>query len=732
MKKLIKNRVLSIHLKRNKHGIGLFLVTVLCLSMFMFFSLNVQATDEYGVLGYDTYGSLAAGSSSSKVASRFLTDENGKVTGFGGFIRNVAASDFVINAFAYSDSDGIPLNLLGYKNITISPCIDYPVRSFSLDDDFSFVPNVYVWLGFNVQAGGYFFAVRYDAGPENCGATSPDTGTPDSTFGTPTFSNNMLSVWANYTVMEADMEAPTYSGITVSSRTAGQANGYSIFVADNVAPSSVILSTKTGLADWVNETGVSAVVGGATYVYTTNGGIVGEVVQYKFYVSDSSGNIATTTTGSFTLVEGDAHIYLNSGYYTFNSSEAGFLFRWGSSYLYSAGSSIKSHSNMAYELKPEVSFTVHGGLWAELHSDLYYQATIGTMGTCVTTVLANTTDYSLVKLEWTTSNLIHWTLYNGFYRNQPYVFNYFIQEPWADQTAFNSQSGLGFRSDLNQFYYTNYTGDVVSTASLQVSQTYPMFAGIDAGVSDKFPFMAVSNSTIGVTAGGIYLDASPNIRSDLAFWGRTIVANQYLELQVDTNFNEAPVNRWRNGTSFNYSMLFYVGAGAPTDEGGIIDLATDLFSECGLTGSVSNSMFTGVYGDWWTLGNQERALRGYTPYVANWIGTGNSHDFYVPYTASMFGSTCVTAFKTALMLNTGSGSVQLDYSYTVPSGNFSYSTPETDVGGVFWSKNNVDVSCYVQSWLDSDKLNYFGNVTTTSETTIKAVTFDFTPKGAVF
>jgi hypothetical protein len=574
------------------------------------------------------------------------------------------------------------------------------------------------------------------------------TTTLDSTVGDVVqweeWCNDTGNNWANtglqsLTVTVTNTIGPTFGYVTTDNLIAGQKADITASIYDNVAVSMYVFSwNNTG--SWANQTTSAFSSNPATFSGTLNS-TVGNTVQIEVYANDTSNNWAVSSIFSFVLTNSsyDARIFSTgteeaTDYY-FNSPMAGFYFRWNALYWFyvATGSpQIRCDSASSYNLCPEYSACVQP-LWWEYKSYTYFDSLLNpSQGQGTTTVERNATDYSLVREDWTNA-LINQTMYMAFWSDRPYVWTYLLRMPLSNQTVFNTQTLYGFPSFMADLYYTSYNGTVVEYANTPIQaldQDVPLFAAINNGVATQYPWWAVYNSTINVTTGYIAVSATPNEQNDLAFSYTAWTADQFMETKLAWNENTAPTNELRNGEVMGLELLYFVHSGSPLSTGNINDTATQLYNtNVTSTNNVTPDMYSATNqrygnepaGSYFVVG-----VRGYNAYVANSI-SDFPNVYYIPYMANENNSEYTTYpfvgtdydlpfYSNFNWAYDSSSQLLLDDRTVNEASNSTSQYSNWMTGMIEWNYTNQDVYEYVNAYLNSDKLLYYGNVTLNSDT----------------
>jgi len=410
----------------------------------------------------------------------------------------------------------------------------------------------------------------------------------------------------------------------------------------------------------------------------------------------------------------DAYIFKDGDFYYFNSSEAGFYFRFHYSSL-GLGFTVRSHSNYEYNLACEKEY--YAPLYWE-YKDIISGESKSNEGGMIT-VLRNASDFSLVKIHCPQKKMNH-TIYYGFWRDKPYVWTYLSRTVNEDMIAWNSQLCHMWSRNMTCFWYTNYTGQIVNynytTGSDVKWSSNPMFSALDNGTMMRYPLMAQYNETIDVTTGEIYTYATPNIRKDLRLWGFEI-GRDFIETQVDFTTNEDPTVYWKQGKVMGLEWLFFIKSGSPFSSGNIADYSEQLYNN-------ATDNWVDIENDFWSAvqlhdgaSNQPCGVRGYTPYVASAYGK-EPRTYFIPYMFLTSPCNFWTDMPYDIPINSKwlfrrntTDEIELDYERTAGTSYGNISEVNYMIGSVSWDKGNVTAHSHVKAFGNSDKLIFYGNAT---------------------
>jgi hypothetical protein len=436
-----------------------------------------------------------------------------------------------------------------------------------------------------------------------------------------------------------------------------------------------------------------------------------------------------------------AYIYTDDARYPmcwFNSTGAGFLFKWHSAaWFYWPNSSIRAHSNYGYELNSEdkIPFFFRREIYP-YHGEFGFDNS----GTGSLTILRNASDFSLVKETWTDLNpspIADMTMYLGFWKDRPYVWTYFITNAKRNDTVYETHFSFGHSSSMSSFYFTNYTGSIANVNAsgdyYTYFQTFPIFSAMDKGAMERFPFFAFYNSTIDVTVGYIVTWATPNIRKDLSLGANTLFeVLKGCHSATDMSFNEnwPATQQWTSGQVMGVEMLFFLKAGSPLSSGNVADYSEWLFNNAtqstNLVEDVNPEMWSATNQRWCNysagVGSNVVGVRGWTPYVANSI-LYQPKTYYIPYMKTLAegqsgpeleyydGDYMIPFYSNWYLSNDESMQILLDPRDVTEAENETVQTPTWMDGYVAWNRYNCTSHSHVKAYCSSDKLLYYGNVT---------------------
>lgn len=694
-----------------------------CLSLILLLALfsciiPVKATPE--TFGKTTIGLNAdSHAANTKASNIFTIAEDGDVTKITLYLNNwgYATSNPRVKCAIYDvDVTGAPTSLRGTTEEIV---VDWETPRWQ---DFNFPSPVFL------SAGEYrltymwdnSIVTYHDTGPAYCYADKPITYSQEPTdpFGTVAkWRSYEKSIYATYT--PSTVNPPKYSNITHSATVAGASVKFSCLWSDETGLSGYIFGTNnTGFPKNETWTAFSGNPDWANITLTLNS-TVGARVEYWWYANDTSNNWSYTHINYLIVTAppdpSAAYIYRDGSYYYFNGSDAGFYFRFRGDSS-SNGFTVMSHSNYGYDLSCEMlGFAPLFWEYGDVISGETKRNEGGTL-----TVLRNATDFSLVKIHCPFSKMNH-TIYYGFWKDKPNVWVYLERAVNEDMIPINSQTCHMWSRNLTQSWYTNYTGQIANynyTGGAELAYWFnnPLFAALDNGTMNRYPFMSHYDESINVTVGEIYTYATPNVRKDLRIWAFEIGPN-YLETQIDwSTAGSFDTMYWREGTVMGLEWLFFIKPGAPNSKENIADYSRQLLNN-------ATNVWQDVQNDFWSATqlpsrdpHQNYGVRGHTPYVASGFEF-SPRAYYIPYafmtspTNLYLGIPYDVPITSKLLWRNNGGWIELDDRKTAGTSYETVSQTDSITGRISWDKGNYTVHEHVKAFSTSDKLIYYGNVT---------------------
>ena len=688
---------------------------LILLSLLFFFLIPIKATPE-------TFGKTTVGSdvdehdANTKASNIFTLTEDGYVTKITLYLKKwrYATSNPRVKCAIYDvDVAGAPTSLRGTTEEIV---VDWETPKWQ---DFNLPSPVFL------SAGEYRLAYMWDnpivtyqdTGPINCYADKPITYSQEPTdpFGTVAkWRPYEKSIYATYT--PSMVNPPTYSNIAHSTTIAGASVTFSCRWSDETGLSGYIFGTNnTGIPKNETWTAFSGNPDWANVTMTLNSN-VGVRVEYWWYANDTSNNWGYTGINYLIVTalpdRSAAYIYRDGAFYYFNGSDAGFYFRFrgdGSS----TGFTVMSHSNYGYNLACEM--TGYAPLFWEYVDVISGESKQNEGGTL--TVLRNASDFSLVKIHCPFSKMNH-TIYYGFWKDKPYVWVYINRAVNEDMIPINAQTCHMWSRSLTQSWYTNYTGQIVNYNYTGAAYWFnnPLFAALDNGTMNRYPFMSHYDESINVTVGEIYTYATPNVRKDLRMWAFEFGPN-YIETQIDwSTAGSLDTMYWRKGTVMGLEWLFFIKSGASNSKGNIADYSRQLLNN-------ATNVWQDVENDFWSATHlpsrdphRNYGVRGHTPYVASGFEYAPK-SYYIPY-AFMTSPTSVyegmpydVPITSKLLWRDNGGWIELDDREIAGTSYETVSQTDYIIGRISWDKGNYTLHEHVKAFSKSDKLIFYGNVT---------------------
>jgi hypothetical protein len=691
------------------------LFLILLLSLFSFL-IPGKANPE--TFGKTTIGSNAdEQAANTKASNIFSLPKDGYVTKITLYLNKwrYAPSDAHVKCAIYDvDATGAPTSLRGTTEEIV---VNWTTAK---------------WQDFNLPSPVFLSAEKYrltymwdnpivtyqDTGSTNCYADKSITYSQEPTdpFGTVAkWRSYEKSIYATYT----PVDRPTYSNIAHNTTVAGASVKFSCRWSDETGLSGYIFGTNnTGVAKNETWTAFSVNPDWANVTMTLNP-TEGVRVEYWWYANDTSDNWSYTGINYLIVTAAPdpsaAYIYRDGNFYYFNGSDAGFYFRFrgdGSS----TGFTVMSHSNYGYNLACEMTgFAPLFWEYVDVLSGEQKQNEGGAL-----TVLRNASDFSLVKIHCPFSKMNH-TIYYGFWKDKPYVWVYISRVVNEDMIPINAQTCHMWSQSLTQSWYTDYTGQIVNynyTGAGEYAYWFnnPLFAALDNGTMNHYPFMSHYDESINVTVGEIYTYATPNVRKDLRMWAFEF-GTDYIETQIDwSTAGSFDTMYWREGTVMGLEWLFFIKSDAPNSEGNIADYSRQLLNN-------ATNVWQDVKNDFWSAthlpsrsGHQNYGVRGHTPYVASGFEY-SPRAYYIPYafmtspTNLFTGMPYDVPITSKLMWRDNGGWIELDDREISGTSYETINQTDSIIGRISWDKGDYTVHEHVKAFSTSDKLIFYGNVT---------------------
>ena len=262
--------------------------------------------------------------SDTKFACRFQAPASGTVTDMSFYTEDVGSDENGIDLAVYSDNANAPDAPLGYAT---TPDVGglgwYNATGLSV----TIVSGTYYWLAACQSAEGYTYRCKYHDGAVNQTATGAAGKPPSNPFGTPTYYDREISIYANYTTSGGDTTAPTYSNVGTNTTLANQPCNFTAILADETALANYTFGTNnTGV--WTNESKVD--ISGVSFKTNTTktlNSTLGTVVQWEYWFADSSNNLnntglqSLTTSANYNLTINSIPVSVN---YSINGTNVGF------------------------------------------------------------------------------------------------------------------------------------------------------------------------------------------------------------------------------------------------------------------------------------------------------------------------------------------------------------------------------------------------------------------------
>jgi len=694
-------------------------VCLLSTLLLLFFSFLIPVKSAPETFGRTTIGSNGdLHDSNTKASNIFTLPEDGYVTKITLYLNRGPQSSHVKCAIYNVDVNGVPTSLRGTTEEILVNWATPRWQDFNFPDPIS------------LPAGKYRLAYMWDntivtyddefSGPENCYADKPITYSQEPTdpFGTVAkWRAYEKSIYATYTA--STVNPPTYSNIAHNTTIAGASVKFSCQWSDETGLSGYIFGTNnTGVPKNETWTAFSGNPDWANVTMTLNSA-VGVTVEYWWYANDTSNNWRYTGI-NYLIVRGlpdrsAAYIYKDGAFYYFNGSDAGFYFRFNGDGS-TPGFTVMSHSNYGYDLACEQ--TGYAPLFWEYIDLISGESKENSGGTL--TVLRNASDFSLVKIHCPFSRMNH-TIYYGFWKDKPYVWVYLSRAVNEDMIPINAQTCHMWSRSLTQLWYTNYTGQIVNynyTGAGEYPHWFnnPLFAALDNGTMNRYPFVSHFDESINVTVGEVYTYATPNVRKDLRMWAFEF-GPTYIETQIDwSTAGSFDTTYWRKGTVMGLEWLFFIKPGAPNSNGNIADYSRRLLNN-------ATNVWQDVENDFWSAthlpsrgAHQNYGVRGHTPYVASGFEY-SPRAYYIPY-AFMTSPTNVyegmpydVPITSKLLWRDNGGWIELD-DREIPGTSYeTVSQADSIIGRISRDRGDYTLNEHVKAFSTSDKLIFYGNVT---------------------